>query len=158
MAKIRCLILDDAQLPEIRDRLILYGPLIPIDIGFDPDHDETTPGLIPKGQEKGLVALIDTGSATNYIDATVAKRLGLPEINKDTVVGPIGGPQEITSYLAQIHIPSIPFMITGEFGGLDLISSGMGYSALLGREFLMHFSMSYDGLAGEVFLSGPYSR
>jgi hypothetical protein len=153
MPSIECRPPTNSPLSERKDQLALHGPHIPINIGLDQGYDEALPERVPQLQAKGLPALIDTGAVTNYIDETLAKQLGLPEINKQTVVPAHGGPKEIKSYLGQIYIPAAAYTIFGEFGGLDLVASGHQCYAVLGREFLMGFRMDYDGRTGIVTLS-----
>ena len=153
MPRIECLPLTNSPLPDRKDQLALHGPLIPIDIGLDQNYDQTTPEIVPDLQRKGLPALIDTGALSNYIDNALANQLNLPPIDKQTVLPAHGGAKLITSYLAQIHIPKLAHTIVGSFGGLDLIATGHGCYAILGREFLADFEMSYDGRSGRVFLT-----
>ena len=56
-------------------------------------------------------------------------------------------------YLAQIHIPSLARTIYGEFAGVDLRIGGQSIDALIGRTFLQHFRMVYEGTNGDVELS-----
>lgn len=56
-------------------------------------------------------------------------------------------------YVAQIHVPSLGVNIVGRFAGVQLEAGGQGHRALIGRTFLMHFTMTYDGPTGAVRLS-----
>jgi len=56
-------------------------------------------------------------------------------------------------YLAQIHIPSLNFTLHGAFVGVDLAAGGQVHYALIGRTFLQHFTMIYEGTTGTVRLS-----
>ena len=44
---------------------------------------------------------------------------------------------------------------SGQFGGVHLVAAGQRHSALIGRSFLMHFKMTYDGRTGAVELEMP---
>lgn len=133
--------------------LVTQGPTLIVDIGFDPAYvaSSTTP---PSLSEKGVAALVDTGAHASFIDDALAKKLNLPIVDKQKVGGS-AGQHEVNMYLAQIHVPSLGFTVFGQFGGVHLSAGGQRHSALMGRTFLMHFKMSYDGLTGEVELTMP---
>ena len=64
-----------------------------------------------------------------------------------------GGLFETTVYLAQIYIPELDFTIVGPFDSANLAASGQPYYALIGRTFLRHFNMAYEGRTGSVIIS-----
>jgi hypothetical protein len=145
-----------SSLPLTEPELMAWlGPMIEVEIGLDPTYDPTRPQKTPKLEATGVWALIDTGAAMSYIDVNLAKNLHLPEIDKETVAPVLGGPQEIVTYLGQLHIPSLAFTVNGQFGGLELIRSQFSAAAILGREFLMTCRLTYDGPTGKVTLSQP---
>ncbi|HXY99118.1 MAG TPA: retropepsin-like aspartic protease [Stellaceae bacterium] len=133
-----------------RDLLILCGPTLRIDIGLDRNYDSTVPEIVPRLALRQAQALVDTGSTCSYIDSSVARRLGLPEIDKEAVATALGGRQTVTTYMAQVHVPALAVTLIGPFGGLDL--APLDVVAVLGREFLMHWKMSYDGTSGVVII------
>ena len=55
-------------------------------------------------------------------------------------------------YTGQIHIPELPATITGTFIGVNLHAAGLGYLALIGRDYLRHLRLVYDGPSGSVTL------
>jgi hypothetical protein len=57
--------------------------------------------------------------------------------------------------MAQVHIPALNFTIYGEFAAADLRAGGQSIDALIGRTFLQHFKMIYDGKKGDVEIIGP---
>jgi hypothetical protein len=65
----------------------------------------------------------------------------------------VSGRKEVDMYLAHVHIPSLKFTMYGPFAGVDLIAGGQSHYALIGRTFLRHFKMLYDGTTGNVELS-----
>ncbi|MCY3912720.1 MAG: hypothetical protein OXG43_05670 [Chloroflexi bacterium] len=65
----------------------------------------------------------------------------------------VSGPSEFNVHVAQIHIPLLPFTIYGRFAGVHLAAGGQPHQALLGRTFLQHFLLTYDGRTGEVTVS-----
>ena len=53
-------------------------------------------------------------------------------------------------YLAQIYVNALGFTIWGAFAGVDLAAGGQVHNALIGRTFLRHFTMVYEGRSGTV--------
>jgi len=133
-----------------RDLLAFCGPTLEVDIGLDQKYDPDRPAVVPKLAQQRVRALVDTGATASYIDSQVARRLGLPQIDKETVTLALGGQQIIVTYLAHVHIPSLFFTLVGPFGGLDL--RPLNVAAVLGREFLMDWKLKYDGTTGVVTL------
>lgn len=130
------------------DLLVQYGPTLVVDIGFDPTYLPGA-GADPDLAMKGVHALVDTGATTSCIDSELAMTLGLPIVDQARVSG-ISGEQTVNMHLAQILVPSLPFIIYGAFAGVDLAAGGQSHSALIGRTFLRKFRMMYDGVTGEV--------
>lgn len=56
-------------------------------------------------------------------------------------------------HLAQIYIPAIGGSILGKFAGVHLIAGQQPHYALIGRTFLRHFTMTYEGATGRVIIS-----
>ena len=132
-----------------QDLLSTYGPTIHVDIGFDKNWKMTIPPTIPIPSIRKVRALVDTGAGESCIDDLLAVKLKLPAIDKRPVSGS-AGQHEAIMYLAQIHIPEIPFTIYGSFAGLHLRKGGQPHDALIGRTFLRFFTMVYDGKTGAV--------
>ncbi len=59
----------------------------------------------------------------------------------------------VNLHLARIYIPGLSAVFTGAFAGAGLEAGGQPYTAILGRDFLRHFRLSYDGRTGAVSLS-----
>lgn len=132
--------------------LSVWGPQIFVDIGFDPNYTfglEQPPPVPGKTQ---LPALIDTGAGESCIDSLLAAQLNLPIVNKRMVAGAHGA-KMVDIHMAQVHIPSLNFILYGEFAAVDLRIGGQSIDALIGRTFLKHFKMIYDGTTGEVELT-----
>lgn len=55
-------------------------------------------------------------------------------------------------HLAQIFVPALSFTLYGMFAGVHLAAGGQEHFALIGRDFLRHFIMRYDGGTGAVSL------
>jgi predicted aspartyl protease len=132
--------------------LVTHGPTLFVDIGFDPSYNPTAPMGRPLLSETKLWALVDTGATESCIDSDLATKLQLPIVDRRHVGG-VSGLREVNMHLAHIHIPALSFTLYGAFAGVDLIAGGQLHYALIGRTFLRHFKMTYDGLTGDVTIS-----
>jgi len=79
-------------------------------------------------------------------------RLNLPIIDRRSVSGVHGG-GAVNVHLAHVRIPSLAITLYGPFCAVDLVAGGQTHHALIGRTFLQHFTMTYDGRTGTVTLS-----
>lgn len=131
--------------------LIQYGPTIDVQIGHDPNY-QPSPGQRAQLPPERWRALVDTGAMESAIDADLANSLNLPILGHNRIAG-AGGLFETTIFLAQIYIPALDFTIDGPFDGANLATSGQPYCALIGRTFLRHFDMAYEGRTGSVIIS-----
>jgi predicted aspartyl protease len=133
--------------------LVHFGPRIWVNIGFDPTYNphQNAP---PKAGISNVEALVDTGAQESCIDDLLAAELNLQVIDRRMVVGVgAGGALEVNVHLAQIHIPVLKFTEYGAFAAVPLIASGFRHKAVIGRTFLRHMRMSYDGKSGSVEIS-----
>lgn len=137
---------DSAQ-----DLLIQYGPTLLVRIGFDPEFQPAR-GVHPQLPAREWPALIDTGAIESCIDSALASALKLPIVDRKKISG-AHGEGELNFHLAQIHIPSLPYTIYGQFAGVHLAMGGQPHNALIGRTFLQNFTMIYEGETGKVVLS-----
>jgi hypothetical protein len=135
------------------DLLTQWGPLIFVDIGFDPNYVFAPGGPLPIPGKTGLPALVDTGAGESCVDSLLAAQLNLPVIDRRMQAG-VHGAREVNIHMAQVHIPSLNFTIYGEFAAADLRLGGQSIDALIGRTFLQHFKMIYDGKTGDVEIIG----
>ena len=86
--------------PTSPDLLVQVGPMMLVNIGFDPSYPSEEPG-IPDLQAEGMRALIDTGASECFIDNSLAVALRLPIVDRQTVSS-AHGTADVNSYLAQI--------------------------------------------------------
>jgi len=98
-------------------------------------------------------ALIDTGSSVSGLDGSVITRLGLPPVRSDVITTPTRRSVQLT-YPAQMSFSEVDFPdLTGnDFIELEL--QAFGVIALLGRNALARFTLSYDGPAGAFTITG----
>ena len=79
----------------------------------------------------------------------------MPKVGEEEIVAALGS--GITNvYAAQIYVHGLRYTFTGRTPGLQLAAGGQPYSAIIGRDFLRHFRLTYDGRTGEVSLSNDW--
>jgi hypothetical protein len=152
MVKIKCGF-DSAASPGGpfgHDLLANIGPTLIVDIGFDKDFDPALP-TPPVAGIKGVRALVDTGATESCIDNLLGAQLKLPIVDRRAIAG-AGGKHMANMYLAQIFVPALGIRILGAFAGVDLAAGGQVHHALMGRTFLRHFTMIYEGRTGTVVI------
>lgn len=132
--------------------LAAYSPTLLVDIGFDPDFRVQTPPIAPVAGITKIRALVDSGAAESCIDSMLATRLGLPIVDRRPLSG-IHGTQLLNIHIAQIHVPSLNFTLYGPFAAVHLEAGGQWHGALIGRTFLKHCTMTYEGRTGVVKIS-----
>lgn len=131
------------------DLLVELGPTLLVDIGL---KSRGTPGARPDLSEKRVRALIDTGAGGDCIDDELARRLGLPVTDEGEISG-VGGRQHAFIYTARVYVPTLDRLLFQPFTGVKLEEGGQWHRLILGRTFLRHYRMAYDGASGQVELS-----
>ena len=134
-----------------RPRLIEHGPELHVQIGVDSKF-QPAESAGPNLPQTRLPALVDTGATESCIDSDLARVLELPIVDRHAIAG-VHGASETNVCLAQIHVPDLGFTLYGRFAVVHLAAGGLPHSALLGRNFLQHFTMTYEGQNGVVTLS-----
>ena len=151
MAQTKCGF-NDGPAGQGRQLLATYGPTLLVDIGFDTTYDPLVPGKIPIAGVTGMRALVDTGACECCIDSLLASQLNLPIADRRPISG-VHSSHIANMYLAQIHIPALAFTLYGMFAGVDLAAGGQVHRALIGRTFLLGFTLIYEGRTGNVIIS-----
>jgi predicted aspartyl protease len=128
-----------------------YGPTLQVEIGLDAVYSANA-STRPNLQSGSVLALVDTGALESCIDSELAAQLGLPIVDRQHIAG-VGGSIEVNVHLAQIYIPALNYTIYGTFAGVHLNAGGQPHVALIGRTFLRHHTMTYDGRSGSVTIS-----
>ncbi len=132
-------------------QLVGSGPTLFVRIGFDPNYDPSKPHIVPILPDPPFPALVDTGATASCIDSGLAMRLNLPVVDRQMIAGSKGN-HEVNMHVGQIHIPSLNRTVYGSFAGVDLVAGGQAHHALIGRTFLMVYTMIYEGRTGSVTL------
>ena len=132
------------------DRLVAVGPTISVRVGHDPAFPppdgrptDSPPQLVP--------ALIDTGAWSTCIDSALAASLGLP-VAENAVVSGVHGADLVEVYAARVQVPDLGVVFRGRFPAARLSAGGQYHRALIGRDFLSHYALIYDGRTGAVRL------
>ena len=131
-----------------RDMLALFGPTIDVNIGLDAEYKPGVPGR-PDLPDHIWPALVDTGAAISCIASAVAIDLGLPVVDRKDIAGAHGA-HPLNVHVGQIYVPILERTLHGVFHGVHLRSGGSPHAALVGRDFLRHFTMVYEGRTGLV--------
>ena len=63
---------------------------------------------------------------------------------------------KVNIHAAQIFLPVLDWALDGGFSGVHLEAGGQPNHALMGRDFLGDYQMTYDGETGRVTLSREY--
>ena len=127
------------------------GPVLYVHIGYDRAYQDGQPGR-PNIPASPLLALVDTGAAVSCVDSRLARGLRLPVAGNEVMAGAHGA-EAVDFYHAQIYVPDLDFVISGQLPSARLIAGRQPYFALLGRDFLSNFTMVYEGRTGLVTIS-----
>src|SRR5438105_5931933 len=89
--------------------LVMYGPTLLVNIGFDPNYDAAAAPLKqPSAGISDVNALVDTGATESCIDNLLAAQLKLPIVDRRSIAG-ISGFHVANVYLAQVNVPFLKF-------------------------------------------------
>ena len=133
---------------EARASLVKHGPIVQVQIGFDPEYRR---GKRPHLGEERFGALIDTGADQSFVDPAVADRVLMPQVDW-TVLRATDGTRRTRVHLAQVYIDLPKLTLYGRFAQYP-VSRNMPFDIILGRSFLQHAVMQYDGPNGTVTLA-----
>ena len=97
-------------------------------------------------------ALIDTGASSTCIDETIASRMGLPVI--DVVSMASASHSATRQNVYPIHMQIVGSPITVEVPhAIGAHLQAQGIIALIGRDYLQHCTLHYNGVTGEITLA-----
>ena len=140
------------QLPA-RIALLQTGPCVQVVISLAQSLSEQ---LVQQGhavpQPASGMGLVDTGASTTCIDEALAQRLGLPVIDVVQMTSASHAGTEANVYPIQMEIVGSPIIVNVPRAiGANLAPQGI--VALIGRDYLQHCTLFYNGLSGEITLS-----
>ena len=132
--------------------LVRIGPTLIAQVGYDPTFRPSA-GTRPEIPEQPYEALLDTGATVTCIDVGLADTLNLPVVGQSGGVAGVFGPGQAIGYSATIHLPELNATLSGHVLGAHLEAGRQRHSVIIGRDFLRHFRLTYDGRTGAVTLS-----
>jgi hypothetical protein len=71
--------------------------------------------------------------------------------------GGVGGRHRAFIYTARIYIPKLNKLLFQPFTGVKLAEGEQWHRVILGRSFLRHYRLAYDGVRGQVEIIEPDS-
>jgi len=133
------------------DGLVALGPLVSVTLA--PSPAMRLPGLpVPRTQ---VSMMIDTGAQSTVIEDRIAVAMGLTPTRQQSMVGVSGVPELCPVYPVVITIGFADG--SGNTAAADFMCDAIGMNApphqtahqgLIGRDFLKHFELHYNGPAG----------
>lgn len=133
--------------------LVQRGPCIQVTIGLS---ESIARQLVQQGEqvpnEIAGYGLIDTGASSTCIDDALAQQLGFPVIDVVQMTSASHANTEANVYPIQLEIigPGIRVNVPRSLGAS---LQPQGLVALIGRDFLQHCALTFNGFAGQVTLS-----
>lgn len=97
-------------------------------------------------------ALIDTGASTTCIDDTVAQSMGLPAIDVVTMASASHASTQQNVYPIHMQIVGSPIRVEVP-NAIGANLQVQGIIALIGRDYLQHCTLHYNGITGAITLS-----
>ena len=79
----------------------------------------------------------------------LAQRLQLP-IHDEGEISGVGGRHRAFIYTARIYIPQLDKLLFQPFTGVKLYEGEQWHRVILGRSFLRHYRLAYEGATGQV--------
>jgi predicted aspartyl protease len=145
----------DGQTVQIHPSLALlqHGPIVQVVVGLAKSFADQLlqQGQMPPAPLSGR-ALIDTGASTTCLDEDAARTLGLPAIDVIQMVSASHSATQQNVYPIQMQIVGSPIIVEVPRSiGANLNSQGI--LALIGRDYLQHCTLFYNGVTGEITLS-----
>lgn len=145
----------DGQKIQIPARVVLLqtGPRVQVVVGL---AQSITEQLVQQGhavpKPVAGIALVDTGASTTCIDDALAKQLGLPVIDVVQMTSASHAGTEANVYPIQMEIVGSPIRVNVPRAiGANLTPQGI--IALIGRDYLQHCTLFYNGITGEITLA-----
>jgi predicted aspartyl protease len=119
--------------------VVIYPPFPPFESMYrKPLNDDGV-------RRKQVIAVIDTGADCSCIDNSLAAELGLVSLNVRLVHTPSGNTKQPV-YDCQLHLPNRKAPnLAFEFDVCGAKLADQPYRALLGRDFLKHFTLVNNG-------------
>ena len=101
------------------------------------------------GSDYPLPALIDTGAAMSLIDVDLAQALYTPAPDV-LAIGGVGQGDEQPTFDVDVYIPDLSRYVPKPIAGAPLIRSGMPFVFIIGRDVLLDYVLTIDGLSRTI--------
>lgn len=129
------------------------GPCVQVMIGLAESFAQQ---LLQRGEAfptpSAGIALIDTGASVTCVDESLAQRLRLPAIDVAQMMSASHAETQQNVYPIEIEIVGAPIRINVPRAvGASLAPQGI--TALIGRDFLQHCTLFYNGFTGAITLA-----
>lgn len=136
------------------DVLINVGPLAEVSLSPSPDVAAILTGSGKPLPTRVVKMMVDTGAQKTVVEDKIAAALGLVPLRFTPMVGVSQKPELCPLYLMSVHIAmtdgkkNTVVTFTAEIIGMASPPQPQLHAGLLGRDFLSHFKMVYDGKGG----------
>ena len=129
------------------------GPVVPVVVtAAEPLVSQLLQQGITPPEPVAGAALIDTGASTTCVDDDAATSLKLPVVDVVTIASASHASTQQNVYPLSFQIQGLPVTVNSlRTVGAPLHAQGL--LALLGRDLLQHFTLFYNGGAGQVTLA-----
>jgi len=138
------------------------GPLVMVDLLPHPAAQRALAAAGRPARPRRATMLVDTGAQGTMVEYHVAEALGVRAVRHEQVIGVSQKPEQCPVYPLQIEIalnhgPGGPRAWRCALDTFGMAASKMDSDLVgfLGRDFLAHFRLVYDGRGGTVELF-PY--
>ncbi len=128
--------------------LVNAGPLVGVELSAHPRVDNVSPIL-------GVKLMVDTGAQKTVIHDEIAVKLGLVPLRFESIVGVSGKPEDCPVYRMQMRLKMANHVgveaqidFATDVVGAPLLKQGFDCVGLIGRDFLKHVKLVYDGPNG----------
>lgn len=134
--------------------LVQFGPLIEVVLSPHPIAAEKIVAAGGKPISLRTKLMIDTGAQKTVVENVIAESLKIPPIRHVPMVGVSQKPEMCPLYMMSIGFlmgdgtNTEALMFSSEVVGMNTPPSRTEHCGLLGRDFLAHFRLVYDGPSG----------
>jgi hypothetical protein len=140
--------------------LVQQGPLVQVTLGLHPDDFQrvVAEGGTPKSFQHAL--MVDTGAQATSVENKIPEALGLVPIRFARMMGVSGKPEDYPVYRMSVGIGMgddrtgtvLPAVFVADVVGTPSPPAPLSHVGLLGRDFLRHVQLLYDGPKGRFEL------
>ena len=128
------------------------GPVVPVTVSVTAAHQLVLQRLnLPIPVPISGWALIDTGASLCMVDEDALKALSIPPLGSMVIATPSGSSPRLT-YPASLSFPSTTLPPIAFFDFVSGPLTAQGIVAIIGRNVLRNFVLTYNGPGGQITL------